>query len=205
MVDTNLRWQATERGFPETGSNDTPWLAKQIAKPGTLDRIRAWEASVRKIAGVGPNDLVSTFMNASQNADRSPPVTLIPALITNSQVWSMNQQRFMLIPEMFEVQGFAMFARDSVPERYMCPFRDMLFQDLLYHETRRRLALDASDPEPIEASHSKAKKHLTHSDYRRMVGNSMSLQCLGAVIMFALAYTRADHAGPAVSFPQPNA
>ena len=81
------------------------------------------------------DDTADVFMNATQNAYRCSAPRLLPALITNSHVWSMKHQRLLLECEMFEVQGFAMFPKSNLPHHYMAPFRKCILQDLSAEET----------------------------------------------------------------------
>ncbi len=64
------------------------------------------------MCGLKEGELTTSFMNVTQSVARSPHAKLCPALITNSRLWAMKHQRFLLSPELFEVQGFAMFHKN---------------------------------------------------------------------------------------------
>ena len=179
LVDRYHSYLAVQRGFPACQASGLAWKAKHVTKAGQLQRIREWERMVREAKGLGPREVYPVFMNATQNADRSPFALQIPALITNMQLWSMEKQRFFLTPELLEVQGFPMFQRESVPEEFMCPFRRVIFRDLEILESGSRVKNEGGSRDTP----------LTHAAVRRMAGNSMSMPCLGAVVMFTLAWT----------------
>ena len=187
MIDRHHAFLAVGRGFPAARPGNEPWSAKHVAKPGTLTRIREWEAIARSKCNLDRGSRAAFFMNATQNACRSPLATTIPALI-------MEKQRFLLLHELFEVQGFAMFERDSVPEQYMCPFRRVIFEDLKLQESSKLGSHSCSPPRRLETA-------LTHSEVRRMAGNCMNMQCVGAVVMFILAFVQADCAGSTLNRP----
>ena len=179
MVERYHSYLAVQRGFPAHQESGQAWKAKHVTKSGQLQRVRAWERMVREAKGLSPQEVYPVFMNATQNADRSPFALQIPALITNIQLWSMERQRFFLIPGLFEVQGFPMFQRESVPEQFMCPFRHVILQDLEIVESGKRVRNEGSSRHAL----------MSHSAMRRMAGNTMSMPCLGAVVMFTVAWT----------------
>lgn len=93
---------------------------------------------------------------------------MIPALIRNSTLFSMLHQRNMLLPEMFEVQGFPVFVPEDCP--YVCPFRNVLVD-----EDGERGQLKYRSPPPY---------------IRAMAGNGMHVQAVGHAILFLLACTK---------------
>ena len=68
----------------------------------------------------------------------------------------------MLLQEMAEVQGFAV----NTASHYACPFPNLI----------------------VEADRG-SKESVAETHWRRMLGNGMSLHCIGAVLMFALSFT----------------
>lgn len=72
----------------------------------------------RQTAGVGPREKPFYLMNTTQAASRSPCVTLVPALIRNSVIYSMQHGRVLTAPELFQVQGFPIFEAGECP--YQC-------------------------------------------------------------------------------------
>ena len=201
MVDRFHAHLAVQRGFPALGPHGQPWLAKHVTAPGMLKRIRAWEALVRASHNLRRTEVGNFWMNATQNADRSPCAKLIPALITNSHIWSMERQRFLLVAEHFEVQGFAMFDRASVPNKFMCPFRQLVFEDVQCQETfsqARPQAVNMPQATDNENSAASSVSASARSEQimepqrslrlRHMAGNAMNMQCLASVLMMVLAF-----------------
>ncbi|CAE7271941.1 unnamed protein product [Symbiodinium sp. KB8] len=121
VIDRNHQWQAVARGLPGRPPSGRAWQAKHVMSPTMVTRVRDWEAIVRAELGLERDQSAHVFMNATQSAARCGVMRVLPTLITNAQIWSMHSQR-LLIPEMWEVQGFSMFEK-GIPTEYMCPFR----------------------------------------------------------------------------------
>ena len=158
FLEKHLSKLALSRGFPTRAPSGAMWKAKQLISTKERETIREWEKKVRVLCGLQEADPTTSFMNVTQSVARSPHAKLCPALITNSRLWAMKEQRFLLLPELFEVQGFAIFDK-NIPEVYMCPFRHIL--------------LDSSNS-------------MSETSLRRMAGNGMSMPCIGACLCFAL-------------------
>lgn len=136
MVDDHVKAWATKQGFPETTPNGKPWKAKQLMRGAERQSIREWEDKVRKICGLQPGKLTTSFMNVTQSVARSPHAPFCPALMTRSRIWSMKAQRHMLVAEMFQVQGFNIF---ELGVGYVCPFKDMVLGDAIPETCLRRM------------------------------------------------------------------
>ena len=76
----------------------------------------------------------------------------------------------------------------------MCPFRHVIFEDLKLQESSKLGSHGCSPPRRLETA-------LTHSEVRRMAGNCMNMQCVGAMVMFMLAFVQADCAGSTPNRP----
>ncbi|CAE7551971.1 unnamed protein product [Symbiodinium natans] len=185
IVDRNHSWQAVTRGLPGVSPTGRAWQAKHVMSMTEVKRVRAWEERVRGDLQLGRNQRADVYMNASQSAERCGVMYRLPTLITNAHIWSMRLQRLLLIPEMWEVQGFAMFEK-GIPSKYMCPFRSCVLDTLAAQEST----------EQTEAKRTSRRRkfqqdlQLNHQDLRVMVGNSMSLQSVGAILLFTLAFVR---------------
>eukprot|EP00438_Fugacium_kawagutii_P020741 Skav225297 [mRNA] locus=scaffold4099:493490:495811:- [translate_table: standard] len=127
----------------------------------------------RDLAQLARDELRFYVMNVTQTAARSPCVSLIPALIQNSTLFSMQHQRTMTLPEMLEVQGFPIFVPPDCP--YVCPFQKELVGDDFEYK-----------PPP--------------ANLRSMIGNSMHFQAIGHVLLFFLGCTVLADPEPVIPF-----
>lgn len=194
VVDRNHQWQALARGLPGRAPSGRAWQAKHVMNPTMVTRVRDWEAIVRAELGLDRNQRAHVFMNATQSAERCGVMRVLPTLITNAHIWSMHSQRLLLIPEMFEVQGFSMFEK-GIPTKYMCPFRVCVLETLAALESLETSPQFGPQSPPKRACRRGGAKRtrdwqLSHQDLRVMAGNSMSLQCVGAMLLFVLAFVR---------------
>ncbi|CAE7374341.1 unnamed protein product [Symbiodinium sp. CCMP2592] len=160
-VDACIARFARRRGFPDKDPRGETWKLKHVMPQKLLDNIRKWEGSVRQKRDVTEGQLCTAFMNTTQKASRGSASPFCPVLITRSQIWSFKHQRYMLLQEMAEVQGFAVVTNTP----FQCPFRDII------------LDTDAAAEDAIPDVH-----------VRRMLGNGMSLQCVGALLAFVLCF-----------------
>ncbi|CAE7038116.1 unnamed protein product [Symbiodinium sp. CCMP2592] len=186
VVDRNHEWQARTRGLPASPSSGRAWQAKHVMSQPMVKRVRAWEEAVRADLGLDRNQRAHVFMNAAQSAGRCGVMDVLPTLITNAHIWSMHSQRLLLVQEMWEVQGFSMFEK-GIPTEYMCPFRVCVLDALA--------ALESSPEASATRTGRRCAKRprdwqLSHHDLRVMAGNSMSLQCMGAILLFVLTFVR---------------
>ena len=116
-------------------------------------------------------------MKITQNEHRSPPATVIPALLKNSTLWSMSHQRLMTEAEQFQVQGWPVFVEANHP--YPCPFKQMLV-------------------EPHEYGDFRAK---SFPQMRAMAGNGMNMMCIGFLLAFILACSETSDSNASGSSP----
>eukprot|EP00439_Symbiodinium_sp_Y106_P005613 s8205_g1.t1 len=183
VVDRNHSWQAVARGLPDRAPSGKSWQAKHVMQKFMVKRVRDWEEIVRAELRLERNQRAHVFMNATQSAERCGVMRLLPTLITNAHIWNMHSQRLLLIPEMWEVQGFAMFEK-GIPTEFMCPFRR--------HVLHTVAALESLEQSPLRRRSAKRQRdwELSHQDLRVMAGNSMSLQCVGAILFFTLTFVR---------------
>lgn len=72
----------------------------------------------RDTGGHGRDEMGPYIMNVTQAPSRSPCATLVPALIRNSNLFSMKHQRILTVQEMLQVQGFPVFDGADCP--YLC-------------------------------------------------------------------------------------
>ena len=149
--------------MPPCDPQGKSWKAKTLLSSTVRDRVRLWEGLVRTQFQLDPEDVTTAFMNTTQNPERCPVAVLCPALITKSQLWSFRHQRYLLLQELAEVQGLAVVTKRS---RYPCPFREEIIQADLQSE--------GSIPD---------------GHMRRMIGNGMSMHCIGSVMLYALCFS----------------
>lgn len=119
-------------------------------------------------------------MNITQNEHRSPPATVIPALIKNSTLWSMSHQRLMTEQEQFQVQGWPVFVEANHP--YACPFKHML----------------------VEGHGDTDFRAKSFTQMRAMAGNGMNMMCIGFLLAFILGCSEASHTPPSGPAALPN-
>ena len=169
-VDACVARFARRRGFPDKNPRGHTWKLKHIMPQKLRDNIRQWEGSVRQKLGLNSDESCTAFMNTTQIASRGSSSPFCPVLLTRSQLWSFAHQRYMLLQEMAEVQGLAVVTNSPFPS----PIRQLI------------LDTDAAEEDAIADVH-----------VRRMLGNGMSLQCVGALLAFVLCFAAEHKSEPA--------
>ena len=165
-MQTYVAQFARRRGFPDLDPKSDVWRMKAVMPSSKLrDNVRAWETVVRAKCGMDSTKVTTGFMNTTQTAAWSPVAQWVPALITCSQLWSMRRQRYLLLQELAQVQGFAVTTKSDFP----CP------------RNFARVILDADAGNNGHGS-------IAESHVRRMLGNGMSLHVVGALLLYAMCF-----------------
>ena len=180
MVKTSIERAAKRRGFPARNPLGHMWKPKTLLPSALRDRVRDWEDLVRTEYGLEKDQVTTAYMNVTQNAERCPTGPYCPALITRSNIWSF--RALLLLSELAEIQGLAVLTASD----YACPFRDLVLQ---------------SDLGEVEEGEPGGPGELPISDahMRRMLGNGMSMTCIGATLLMALAASLPTVSASAVS------
>ena len=163
-VSQHVQQQALQRGLPKKRRVDAEWSSYLTLPPTLRQRVKDYEAVAKQREGLEDENaegaMISGVVNLNQTATYMPCVNKhIPALLTQSRLWSLRARREILPWEHLAFMGYVV---QEAPGSALAPYE-------------------------LEASCKQALASMTDRDLRRLTGNAFHLSSIGSSLAFFLA------------------